>query len=65
MTRILDGFAQPDIEATRGSGKRLIFVETHGTLSTNATALKKSIRWLKVNEPDTRVDLVMVKPRKK
>lgn len=64
MTKIMDGFAQPDIEATKGTEKILVFVETPDSLSRNAKELKRTLAYLKAKKPGTQVDLVMTKPRK-
>lgn len=63
MTKIVSGFAQPDIEATKGSEKVLIFVETPGSLKANVGALKKTYHWLVENEPETKLIFIRVKPR--
>ena len=58
MTEIINGYAQPDIVATKGRTKIAIFVETPHSLKANVKALTKSFLWYKNNEPNTRVDLV-------
>lgn len=63
MTRIVDGYAQPDIEAEREGEKVVVFVETPASLKENALALKKSLKWLEEHEPHTRVDFVHTVPR--
>jgi len=63
MTKILDGYAQPDVEATKGNETILTFVETPHSLVLNKNALKKSLHWLKQHRYDVRVDLVVTKPR--
>lgn len=65
MTRIINGFAQPDIVAEKGDEKIMVFVETPKSLRANSRAFGKSLEWLRENEPDTRVDLVQTVPRKK
>jgi|TARA_Y100000310_G_scaffold328100_1_gene395627 hypothetical protein len=65
MTKIIDGFAQPDIEATRGSEKLYVFVETPDSLSEHAGAIKKSIVWFKDHAPGATTRLVVAKPRGK
>lgn len=64
MTKIIDGYAQPDIVATKGKEKIAVFVETPHSLKANSKALFKSFLWYKENEPDTRVDLVHTVPRR-
>ena len=63
MTKIINGFAQPDITAEKGNEKIAVFVETPGSLRTNARALGRSLEWFRENEPGTRVDLVQTVPR--
>ena len=62
MTKIINGYAQPDIEAQKGQQKRLIFVETPSSLKQNTEALQKSLVWLQRNEPNTIVGLVHTVP---
>lgn len=64
MTRIIDGFAQPDIVARKGSEERYIFVETPQSLRENAGALEKTMGWLRDNKPNATVDFVQTVPRK-
>jgi len=65
MTRIVDGYAQADIEATHPeTGETIIaFVETHDSLGDNARALQKSLGWLKQHRPEARVKVVVAKPK--
>lgn len=63
MTEIIDGYAQPDIVATKGKDKIAVFVETPHSLKANIKALAKSFLWYRDNEPNTRVDLVHTVPR--
>ena len=63
MTKVLNGYAQPDIEATKNGETIMVFVETPRSLRENARAIGKSLGWIGENEPDTRVDLVCTKPR--
>ncbi len=63
MTKIIDGYAQPDIVAEKGNEKIMIFVETPNSLKVNAEALSKSWSWLQEHESSTRVDLVQTVPR--
>ena len=46
MTRVINGYAQPDIVATKGEKQRLIFIETPESLKKNAHALGKTLGWL-------------------
>jgi len=65
MTQIINGYAQADIYATKGSDKRLIFVETNKSLEENAEALWESLLWIRDNWPDVKVDLHVLKVRRK
>jgi len=65
MTKILGGYAQPDIEATKGDETILVFVETPESLVENALALKKTMDLLRKRKVQPRVDLVVTKPRGK
>lgn len=64
MTRILNGYAQPDIEATKGNEKVLVFVETPSSLVENAPALKETMSILQKRRPQPRVDVVVTKPKR-
>ena len=63
MTKIIDGYAQPDIVAEKDGEKVAIFVETPSTLRYNIKAIAKSYQWLQEKEPKTRVDLIQTVPR--
>ena len=63
MTKILNGYAQPDIEAEKEGNKIIIYVETPNSFKKNIRYLKRSITWIKENEPDTRIDLIQTVPR--
>ncbi len=63
MTKIINGYAQPDIVAEKGEEKIMVFVETPTSLKQNAQALKNSWLWIDRHEPNTRVDLVHTVPR--
>lgn len=63
MTRIVDGYAQPDVVAEKDGKKVVVFVETPESLRKNIAALVRSWLRIKENEPDTRVDLVHTVPR--
>lgn len=64
MTKIIGGYAQPDIEATKGNETRLIFVETPNSMTKQwVNAMKKTIRWIKRYRPQAKVDLVVTKPK--
>ena len=65
MTKILNGLAQPDIEATKGKEKIMVFVETSSSLRENAQALKNSFIWLKEHQPKTKFRLVHTVPKRK
>lgn len=65
MTRIVNGYAQPDIEATKDNETELIFVETSQSMNKLwAKAVKKTCRWLKQNRPNVQLTLIVTKPRK-
>lgn len=63
MTKVLDGYAQPDIEAERNGEKLLVFIETPESLKSMKAPLKRSVAWLRANEPATKVRFVITKPR--
>lgn len=63
MTRIINGYAQPDIVAEKGEEKIMVFVETPKSLKWNVKALTRSWLWINKHEPNTRVDLVHTVPR--
>ena len=63
MTRIINGYAQPDIVATKGDEKVMVFVEIPKSLRNNAKAIQKTLEYINATEPNTRVDLVQTKPR--
>lgn len=65
MTKVINGYAQPDIVAEKGKKKIVIFVETPSTMRNREymRALARSYLWLRENEPKTRVDLVHTKPK--
>ena len=65
MTQIINGYAQPDIVAKKGTEKVAVFVETPSSLKKNATALKRTWLWIGEHEPNTRIDLVQTVSRKK
>jgi len=46
MTRIIEGFAQPDLVATKNGRKCLVFVETFGSFRENLPAIVKTLEWL-------------------
>jgi len=62
MTRVVDGYAQPDIDAYKGRERLVYFVETRETLATSAPAIVKSMAWLKENDYGTQTKIVVVKP---
>ena len=62
MTKIVDGYAQADVEATKGDETIVTFVETPESLLANLEAIEKSERWLKENRPKVRVDVVLTEP---
>lgn len=66
MTRIVDGYAQPDIVAEKGDEKIMVFVETPSSWKNRGLveALKKSFKWIRKYEPNTRVDIVQTASRR-
>lgn len=64
MTQIIDGYAQPDVEAIKDDEHIICFVETPSTLRANAQALKKSFVWIREHYPKAKVNLVCTVPRK-
>lgn len=65
MTQIVDGYAQPDIEAIKGNEHLIYFVETPNTMKVNAPAIKKSYIWLSKYCPNARVNLVYTVPNRR
>ena len=67
MTRIINGYAQPDIVAEKDNEKIVIFVETPKTLHNkeHMGAVATSWRWLQKHEPNARIDLVYTVPKRR
>ena len=63
MTKIINGYAQADLEITKQGETRIIFVETPSSLRANAHAISKSHRWLQRHRANSKVDLYVTKPR--
>ena len=67
MTKIVEGYAQPDIVAEKDNKKIAIFVETPYTLHSKGhmRSIAKSCQWLKKHEPNTEVQLIHTVPKER
>jgi len=59
MAKIINGYAQPDVEATKGDETILTFVETPSSFKANQNAIARSLGWLMTTRPRVKVNIVI------